>query len=68
MNNSKSFVIQNYKIYLSSKSWGSEVYRKSDLNCRIHQDWSKEYSPPPFAVWIPSSSYASSQTSSWTSF
>ena len=25
---------------------GSEVYQKSNLNCRIYQDWSEEYNLP----------------------
>ena len=42
MNNSKSCVVQNHKIDLLSWSHGSEVYQKSDLDCRIYQDWSEE--------------------------
>ena len=29
-----------------SYHYGSEVHQKSDLNCRIYQDWSEEYNLP----------------------
>ena len=42
MNILKSCVVQNHKIDLLFWSHGSEVYQKSDLNCRIYEDWSEE--------------------------
>ena len=39
----------NYVLFRITKltyHHGSEVYQKSDLNCRIYQDWSEEYNLP----------------------